>query len=46
MSPNHNGEPDIVYLYATFWRLVALAVHRYGSAPTGQLLMGLTLISG
>ena len=44
MSPNHNGEPDIVYLYATFWRMVSLAVHRYGSAPTGQLLMVLTMI--
>jgi DNA-binding MarR family transcriptional regulator len=42
-SSNHRN-PDIVYLYATFWRMVSLAVHRYGSAPTGQLLLVLTMI--
>ena len=44
MSPTADGQPDIVFLYATFWRMVSLAVHRYGSAPTGQLLVVLTMV--
>lgn len=44
MSPAADHEPDIVYLYATFWRMVSLAVHRYGSSPSGQLLIVLSLI--
>ncbi|UCG72454.1 MAG: winged helix-turn-helix transcriptional regulator [Chromatiales bacterium] len=44
MSPTAHGEPDIVYLYATFWRMVSLAVHRYGSAPSGQLLVAITMV--
>lgn len=37
------NEQDI-QVYATFWRLMDLAVHRYGSYPTGQLLTVLTLL--
>ncbi len=44
MSPAEEHELDVVYLYATFWRMVSLAVHRYGSAPSGQLLIVLSLI--
>ena len=33
-----------IKVYATFWRLMELAVHRYGSYPTGQLLTVLTLL--
>lgn len=44
VSSNNQHEPNIVYLYATFWRMVSLAVHRYGSAPTGQLLLVLTML--
>ena len=31
-------------LYAMFWRLMELSVHRYGSFPTGQLLTVLTIM--
>lgn len=44
MSSGSDQQPDIVFLYATFWRMVSLAVHRYGSAPTGQLLLVLSMI--
>lgn len=44
MSPTDDGEIDIVYLYATFWRMLSLAVHRYGSGPSGQLLVVITMI--
>ena len=31
-------------VYVMFWRLVQLAVHRYGSHPTGELLVVLTIV--
>jgi len=31
-------------VYVMFWRLVQLAVHRYGSHPTGELLIVLTIM--
>jgi DNA-binding MarR family transcriptional regulator len=31
-------------LYAMFWRFVHLSVHRYGSNPTGQMLVVLTIM--
>ncbi|MFQ5636033.1 MAG: helix-turn-helix domain-containing protein, partial [Gammaproteobacteria bacterium] len=35
---------EITDIYAMFWRLVDLQVHRYGSAPTGELLIVLTIV--
>lgn len=35
---------DEAETYALMWRFIHLAVHRYGSSPTGELLMVLTLI--
>lgn len=31
-------------IYAIFWRLLEVAVHRYGSYPTGQLLTVITIV--
>jgi DNA-binding MarR family transcriptional regulator len=31
-------------VYAAFWRLIDMSVHRYGSHPTGQLFIVLTLM--
>lgn len=31
-------------VYAMFWRLMEMSVHRYGSFPTGQLLIVLTIM--
>jgi DNA-binding MarR family transcriptional regulator len=44
MTPKNDDELDIVYLYATFWRMLSLAVHCYGSAPTGQLLVVISMV--
>lgn len=44
MSSSSENLPDTIFLYATFWRMVSLAVHRYGSSPTGQLLVVLSMI--
>ncbi len=37
-------EADDGVIYSLFWRLLELAVHRYGSYPTGQLLTVMTII--
>ena len=37
-------ELDILSVYGLFWRWIALAVHSYGSAPSGQLLVVATMI--
>lgn len=44
MPPTTDGKIDIDYLYATYWRMLSLAVHRYGSSPSGQLLVVISLI--
>jgi len=44
MPPTADRELDIVYLYATFWRMLSVAVHCYGSAPTGELLVVITMV--
>ncbi len=31
-------------IYAMFWRLMEMSVHRYGSFPTGQLFVVLTIM--
>ncbi len=43
----HDDNPSELRLddvYMMFWRLVQLAVHRYGSHPTGELLVVLTIV--
>jgi DNA-binding MarR family transcriptional regulator len=35
---------DTLTLYALFWRWISLAVHRYGSSPTGEILVVITLV--
>lgn len=37
-------ELELSDVYAMFWRLVQLSVHRYGSHPTGELLIVLTIM--
>ena len=44
MADEQAWNEEEIKTYATFWRLIELAVHRYGSAPTGQLLTVLTLL--
>ncbi len=40
------NKPDLTAddVYVMFWRLVQMAVHRYGSHPTGELLIVLTIL--
>lgn len=40
------NKPDLTTddVYVMFWRLVQMAVHRYGSHPTGELLIVLTIV--
>ncbi|RMF95994.1 MAG: MarR family transcriptional regulator [Gammaproteobacteria bacterium] len=35
---------EVTGIYALWWRLVQLSVHRYGSHPTGEMLMVLTIV--
>ena len=35
---------EITAIYALWWGLVQLSVHRYGSHPTGEMLMVLTMV--
>jgi DNA-binding MarR family transcriptional regulator len=44
MSNSQTADEKINETYAMFWRLVHLAVHRYGSHPTGDLLVVLSII--
>ena len=37
-------EKEAIEVYALFWRLVHLSVHRYGSHPTAELLIVLTIM--
>jgi DNA-binding MarR family transcriptional regulator len=41
---NDENALDLTDVYMMFWRLVQLAVHRYGSHPTGELLIVLTIV--
>ena len=43
MSKLKSWDQEEILIYATFWRFIELAVHRYGSAPTGQTLVVLTI---
>jgi len=44
MELDENKQVTTLGLYSLFWRWLALAVHRYGSAPTGQTFIVITLI--
>ena len=44
MNDTYASEPELGDVYVTFWRLVQLSVHRYGSNPTGELLIVLTIV--
>lgn len=44
MNDENSSELELGDLYVMFWRLVQLAVHRYGSHPTGELLIVLTIV--
>jgi DNA-binding MarR family transcriptional regulator len=44
MNDDNSSELKLDDVYVMFWRLVQLAVHRYGSHPTGELLIVLTIV--
>lgn len=44
MSDKILDDTELSDVYVMFWRLVQLAVHRYGSHPTGELLIVLTIV--
>ncbi len=44
MNDDNSSELQLDDVYVMFWRLVQLAVHRYGSHPTGELLIVLTIV--
>ena len=44
MTDDQSWKEEGIEIYAMYWRLIALAVHRYGSAPSGQMLTVLTLL--
>jgi DNA-binding MarR family transcriptional regulator len=44
MSKSLDSDQSMNEMYAMFWRMIHFAVHRYGSHPTGQLLVVLSII--
>jgi DNA-binding MarR family transcriptional regulator len=44
MTDDSRMNPDTIQHYAMFWRLIHLSVHRYGSGPTGQALVVMTIV--
>lgn len=44
MSDYQISEAGTGAVYAMFWRIMEMSVHRYGSFPTGQLLIVLTIM--
>jgi DNA-binding MarR family transcriptional regulator len=44
MSDGNGDQYDVLTLYALFWRLLSLAVHRYGSAPNAETLVVVTIV--
>ena len=44
MSKWSPSEQQLGGVYAAFWRLMDMTVHRYGSHPTGQLYIVLTIM--
>jgi DNA-binding MarR family transcriptional regulator len=43
MSKSVDEDFEVSALYATFWRMVYMSVHRYKSNPTGELLTVMTI---
>jgi DNA-binding MarR family transcriptional regulator len=43
MSKSANNISDVGSIYATFWRMIYMTVHRYDSNPTGELLTVMTI---
>jgi len=44
MNDQTNSDENLHEIYTMFWRLVQMSVHRYGSHPTGELLVVLTIM--
>jgi len=44
MNDQIESDLEISDIYTMFWRLVQMSVHRYGSHPTGELLIVLTIM--
>lgn len=44
MNNENSPELELSDVYTMFWRLVQMSVHRYGSHPTGELLVVLTIM--
>lgn len=44
MNDTNASDLQLGDIYVMFWRLVQLSVHRYGSHPTGELLIVLTIM--
>jgi len=44
MNDQDEADLELSDVYVMFWRLVQMAVHRYGSHPTGELLVVLTIV--
>lgn len=44
MTPPPRFDPELSIPYTLVWRWIHLSVHRYGSLPTGALLVVLTII--
>lgn len=44
MNEQVKSDVELSEIYTMFWRLVQMSVHRYGSHPTGELLVVLTIM--
>ena len=44
MNDTNGSALELGDVYVMFWRLVQMSVHRYGSHPTGELLIVLTIM--
>ena len=43
MSKGMSTDSEVGSIYATFWRMIYMTVHRYDSNPTGELLTVMTI---
>jgi len=43
MSKGMSVDSEVGSIYATFWRMIYMTVHRYDSNPTGELLTVMTI---
>ena len=44
MSDSERNQKDVSAVYAMFWRMIHMTVHRYDSNPTAELLTVMSLI--